>query len=502
MSIPQQRYVNINSIVSGTSAVQQRELILRIFTTNELVPTTGSSPVSGLVEFTSLGDVGDYFGDTSEEFLRATFYFNFISKTGVKADKIGYYRWADVDTAPQIFGASQTQLLADFQAITDGSFSITLGVISEDITGLNFSSDTSLEDVALRVESAIQASNGDVLFTGSTTVFNALGSQFNFVGGATGANIISVTQAPSGTDILTLLGWNLNTTVISNGIATQTITEVLQSSLNNSNNFGSFLFIPTLTLVQVTEASIWNVAPNGENNQFIYTVPVLNANAQTWSDAVNDNTGTSFTLQGVAGEFPEMSPSIIEATTDYSKSNSVQNYMFQVFDLTPTVTSNSDADFFDNLKINYYGQTQSNGIIEFYQRGVLFGGSTNPSSLNVYANEASLKSSISTAILNALLANGKISANIDGESIIYSVITGVINDSLDSGIISSGKTLTVQQEASILSLTGNPNASIAVENSGFYLTVTANPSANTIDYLLVYSKDDVVRSVTGIHSLI
>jgi hypothetical protein len=257
-----------------------------------------------------------------------------------------------------------------------------------------------------------------------------------------------------------------------------------------------------LTLVQVTEASIWNVAPNGENNQFIYTVPVLNANAQTWSDAVNDNTGTSFTLQGVAGEFPEMSPSIIEATTDYSKSNSVQNYMFQVFDLTPTVTSNSDADFFDNLKINYYGQTQSNGIIEFYQRGVLFGGSTNPSSLNVYANEASLKSSISTAILNALLANGKISANIDGESIIYSVITGVINDSLDSGIISSGKTLTVQQEASILSLTGNPNASIAVENSGFYLTVTANPSANTIDYLLVYSKDDVVRSVTGIHSLI
>ena len=64
MPIPFDRYVDITSSVGGTEVAAQRELILRLITTNPLIP-------SGTIEeFESAAEVSTYFdGDTSAEFL-------------------------------------------------------------------------------------------------------------------------------------------------------------------------------------------------------------------------------------------------------------------------------------------------------------------------------------------------------------------------------------------------------------------------------------------------
>jgi len=108
MAIAASKYVSITSAIGGTGGAAQRDLIGRLFTTNELVPT------SDVLEFTTLTDVGEYFGTSSVEYLRAQFYFGWVSKQITSARKISFARWADVATAPQIFGVEATYALATF----------------------------------------------------------------------------------------------------------------------------------------------------------------------------------------------------------------------------------------------------------------------------------------------------------------------------------------------------------------------------------------------------
>src|ERR1700755_394588 len=126
MSISIKKYVDISSSVGGTPVIQNRELIGRLNTTNPLLPT------GSVMEFTSATAVGNYFGTSSEEYKRAnsSTYFNYISKTYTKPLKISFARWADADTAPLIYGARFTTTLAEFQAISDGNFTLVLGGVS------------------------------------------------------------------------------------------------------------------------------------------------------------------------------------------------------------------------------------------------------------------------------------------------------------------------------------------------------------------------------------
>lgn len=233
---------------------------------------------------------------------------------------------------------------------------------------------------------------------------------------------------------------------------------------------------------------------------------ILSGTSITMSNAATgSNTGsyTFFTLQ-----FPEMFPMMIEAATNYNALNSVQNYEFQqVAGLTPSVSTDTDANTYDALYINYYGLTQQAGQqIAFYQQGFLQGASvsTNIIDMNAYVNEIWLKDAAGVALLNALLTLNQIPANASGTTIIYNVLQSVINQALNNGTISVGKALTVQQQSFITQQTNNPNAWYQVQNSGYYVTVVITSSNNvfTATYTLIYSKNDVVRKIVGTHTLI
>lgn len=525
MPISFNRYVNITSALGGANAVPVRSLSGRLFTDNPLLPTYNAASPSlspSLVEFTSAQAVGAYFGFTSNEYYRAQFYFGWISKNGLSPQKISYWRWTDANTAPLIYGqpsSNATALLASFQAITTGAFVLTMGSFTFTLSGLNFSADMSLAAVAATIQTAIQAeSGGGALWTGATVTFNNTTQNFNLVGGSTSANaVISVASPMSGTDITGLLGWVLGAQypagpIFSNGYQMETITTTLTNSAAYSNDFGSFLFMPTFDVAQVTEAATWN---NGQNVLYMYCVPVTDtADASTYNTALLSLNGTIVTYSPTLSpaQYPEQCPMMILAATNYEGINSVQNYMFQQFPtLTPSVTTDSLANTLDGDNTNYYGQTQESGIpISFYQRGLMSGSSvnTNIPIANIYANEQWLKAAMGAAILNLFIALPKISANTQGRAQILTVLQSIINQAINNGTISVGGLISAQQQTYITSITGDNTAWRQVQTIGYWVNVQIATIPDTIptqyeaQYTLVYKKDDVINFVTGTQILI
>ena len=499
MAISISKYVDIVSGVGGSGVVRQRDLIGRIFTGNLRVPA------DSLVEVTSAADALAYFGSTSEEYLRALFYFSWISKNITAPKKLQFARWADTAAAPRIYGARLTASLATLAAITAGTLVITAGANTASLTAIDFSGAASLAAVAALLQTAIRAATG-AQFTAATVTYDATAGAFNFVGTTAAAAPISVTVGGAG-DIATAIGWNTNA-VFSPGVDVTTLTDTLTNSADSTTNFGSFLFMPTLTTAQIVEVATWNASYNIE---FMYMVRCTDANRDELGAALIGIAGVALTLAPIATEYHEMAPMIILAATDYTRRRSVQNYMFQQFPgLTASVTSTLLSNELDDLRINYYGVTQTAGqLIAFYQRGVLGGGSTAPTDQNTYANEMWFKDAARANVLSLLLSLGTVSANAEGRGQVMAILQDVIDRALFNGVISVDKPLTAVQKLYIGELTGDELAWYQVQSTGYWLNAEVQSYVTTdgrtewkIVYTLIYSKDDAVRKVEGSHILI
>lgn len=503
MAIAFTKYVDITSFTENQSPVSTRDYISRIFTTNELLPT------NSYIEFTSLSQVGDYFGATSEEYARAAFYFGFISKSYYSPQKLAYASYVPVAVPPKIFGSRFSTTLTQFQAITNGSFNLTLGADSNDITGLDFSTATSLADVAAAIELAINAETG-VQWTAATVTYDAARGAFNFVGGDAVDAVVAVSAAGSGTNIINAIGWG-SLAIFSDGSVAMTVTETLQASADASNNFATFLFMPAtqLTIDEIVEAATWNANYN-PNISFMYLVPVLRDDIGDYNLALSGYAGTVVSEYNATSGYVEMLPGAVLAATRYDQPNSVQNYMFQQSALlSPTVSTTSDSDTLDNLGINYYGQTQTAGQqISFYQRGTVYGTESDPQFINIYANEIWLKDAMAAALLNAFLTLSQIPANTEGLQTVKSIQQPIIEQALVNKVISVGKQLTLAQKADITAISNDPAAWLQVQNFGYWYssrveTYTVGTTLNyKIVYTLIYGKDDVINKIEGQHFLI
>lgn len=92
--------------------------------------------------------------------------------------------------------------LSAFQAVTNGSFAVSIDGVSEDITALNFSTDTTLAQVAARIQTALQAvATGG--FTAATCVIS--GTQIKITSGTAGdgstVSVLAPVSPAAGVDI-------------------------------------------------------------------------------------------------------------------------------------------------------------------------------------------------------------------------------------------------------------------------------------------------------------
>lgn len=514
MPISLSRYVDITSGIGAAENVSTRNLGAMVITGNPLVPT------GTLVSFNSASEVLSYFGPNSEEYARALFYFGWVSKNITQANQLSFYNWNDdAATGSLIFGVQQQFTLATFTAITTGDFTLTLGGHTSHLTGLDFSADGSLTAVASTLQTEIRAvSAGGSAWTAATVAYVASPTQgglpqFTLTSGTTGADVISIT-AGTVTDVAGDLGWLVGA-VLSDGTAAQTITQVLAQAASINNNFGSFCFTyalaPILSTIQA--AAAWNNSTN-PNIEFMFSVAVIPANASAWETALRTTGGCTLTLMltlaaDALGAFHEMMPMMVMAATDYTQRSAAQNYMFQIFNAVPSITTDSQANIYDALLINYYGQTQTAGqFLSFYQRGVMYGTVTQPSDQNVYVNEVWLKDALGAVIMSLLLSLSQVPASKTGKALLLGVMQPIVNQAVVNGTISAGKILTQVQILYITQATGDNTAWQQVQNAGYWIGAEIVPfvvdsvTEYKAVYTLIYSKDDTVRLVTGSDILI
>lgn len=504
MSIDFRKFIDIVSGVAASAGVRTRDLIGRIFTQNTMV-----SP-DKVYEFTSPDDVGKMFGTTSEEYKRAVFYFGWVSPVISAAKKLSFARFAPAGAAPRVFGNTDVKVLATLQAITAGAITFVLDGVAVTVSGLNFAAATTLADVASVVQTALNANANPQLAT-ATVTYDATTRRFNFIGGVIAESTLALQAPGSGvTDAAAALGWyQADGALWTNGADVQTPQGAVAYVNNISDNYGSFLFLGSLTLNDHIAIAEYNAA---QNVRFMYMVKVRPNDAASWCAALLGFAGTGVTVDAITAttEYPEMVPMIIQAATDYTRRNSATNYMYKQFALTPSVTETTDAQAYDAMRANYYGQTQKAGQnISFYQDGVLMGGATAPVDMNTFSNEAWLKDFAASRLMELMLALNRISANAAGRAQVLTQLQDVVDAGLFNGVISVGKALDSTQKLFITDQTGDDLAWHQVQDIGYWLdaqmvkyVTTDGRNAYKTVYTLIYSKDDAVRKVEGTHNLI
>lgn len=484
MPIAQSKYINIISAVGGVPAVSQRELIGRIFTSNYLVPANTVVEFDGGATI-ALKGVGEYFGLTSPEYAFAEKYFGFESKKGLHPKKIGFARYLTEDVPAYVVGKSGVSL-SGLKSITNGDLELNINGSQETITGINLSSVDSLTGVASAISSAI-TSNSVVC------EYDETNGRFVFETVATGdGQTLSVAVS----DLALALGFE--SAIVSDGANQKTAVECVSGMEEISNNFFSFTFLDSLGSGDVVALAQW---ANSQNVRYMFSYTVNPTNAESTQDLVKDLDGVALTLD-IYNQNAGFMPMAAIAAIDYTRPNAVIDMMYQQFaGVEPSVDDMATANKYDAIKVNYYGATQQAGRqVAFYQNGVLQG---SISSIGVFANEAWLKDSLFTNLLNLRLGLDSLPVSQTGKSLVLNVMADTIELAKYNGVIQIGKSLNSTQKAAITEITGNVDAWMSVQSAGYWLSADIveyrenGVEKYKISYLLVYGKGDSINFIDG-----
>lgn len=244
MSIPVSSIMSVNVVVGATFPSRAGFGTLTIVTNEE-----GIGPAERIRSYGNMDGVAADYADTTEVYKAANTYFSQQPKpTSLKIAN----RFETAQSA-QLRGASSLSTdLSSLLVISDGSFTISIDGVEEEITGLDFSDgEATLQDIAATIQAALRlvAAGGYTLATCSHD-----GVRFSINSGTTGAlsTISFATSAASGTDISSLLKLNQAIATKSNGMAGETITASLNAIQDKDPDWYGFIFTKEVRdLVQI-----------------------------------------------------------------------------------------------------------------------------------------------------------------------------------------------------------------------------------------------------------
>ena len=187
-----------------------------------------SNVINGVDRFrtyTDLESVAGDFGTSAPEYLAAALYFG----QSPRPNQLMIGRWLRTATAGLIQGGILTtaeQAMANWTAITAGSFKIDIDGVTKTLSALNFSAETNLNGVAGIINAAL---------TGGTIAWD--GSRFILTSSTTGASseVGYASATGSGTDISALLKLTAATALVPvPGFAAETPVECVTELANMS----------------------------------------------------------------------------------------------------------------------------------------------------------------------------------------------------------------------------------------------------------------------------
>lgn len=257
--------------------------------------------------FTTPESVNDFFGASSEEGKAADAFFFQDPFLDNQPEEIQFGRFADGDTAALLeCGDSPENDIDTWKLVTDGEFTVTIDAGVVNVTGLDFSSVTSLDDVAAVIDTGLGV-NGSCYY---------LLDRFNFESPTTGASstitLLDTVAAPAGTDIsgsayldgdILQSPTNTGGSILSQGQVAETFADALTAIENVNNDWYALGGVKKYRDVSVTEdmadeiesrRKMFLIATNDSNtlilgNTSTFAYYVKNANYKRTGFVYHDN---------------------------------------------------------------------------------------------------------------------------------------------------------------------------------------------------------------------
>lgn len=458
MAIPAQYIVAINPrlIPAGSTDLEFNGLLL---SDNDLIPL--SSP---LLTFANADTVAEYFGEASAEAKKAKIYFLGYNNSFAKPKHLLIGRRVSASCGAYIRGGKYTGTLSDLKAITTGTLNISINSTDIALSGLDFSSATSLSDVASAIQTAVQ-----VDLASATCTYSSVTKAFTISSPSTGGNETITYATGTVADALNMtaeLG-----AVLSQGSDALGIDENMALLTDVSQNWVTFTTLYEATNDEHLGLSAWASAQRIEYCYVGWTADAnllvqgsTNSIADLIKDAeygatalVYDNVDVAIFVLGAV------------ASVNWERYQGTINYAFKKVDgVGATVNSQTDADLLLGKGVSFVGNfaTRNDNFVFFYN-GKMFGDYT---WLDTFINTIWLKNVMQVSIMNGLSGAGRVPYNDQGYTLIRAWMQDPINRALNNGTIDRGVVLSETQKAQVYQETG-VDLSAELYTNGYALLV-------------------------------
>lgn len=273
MTLPISSIVDVNVSISptvpakagfGTAAIVSPEATL-----------AGSEQVERIAYYSLLSELADVFAITSETYKCAEAYFS-QSPSPSQIAVIAQYA---AGSSARLFGGTPLDVIATWNAITDGSFEADISDTVIDVTGMDFSAAVTMNDVADVMEVALKAASGFYIL--STVVYNAAENRFDIDSGVFGGAIGFFNTAATGTDIVANAAFDAaNGATLQQGVLAENEVTALSSAETVSNDWYGVLMLKSVR----DSSIILDVAAWAESRIKLFSASTNNPASMTIGD--------------------------------------------------------------------------------------------------------------------------------------------------------------------------------------------------------------------------
>lgn len=442
------------------------------------------APADTLLKFYDAASVGDYFGTASDDYKAANVYFGGYNNSFLKPTAVFFYRANTTAIAPfvrsQAFEAGTVDdLLTALKAISEGTFTASIGSAPVSLTKVDFSAVTSISQACETLQTAIRAAAEVEAVSGATVSWNPVLRAFTVTAGATGAEVSLSDIAGTVADAMHLSkGF---APVVSEGADAANYTDIMTDVTDHTQNFVTYSTVKEVTGKEDALALAgWANTQYNAGNQYLYVF---------WSnDAALKTTEASDTIaaaiaaaeyNGTTGIYGDVRyPAFLMGTAasiDWDRLNGAITTAFKAQSgLEANVTVKKDAANLLANGVNFMGNYASrNDNFILFQNGQMFGAWK---WIDTYLNSTWLNNALQVQIMAGLELAGRVPYNEVGYSKIRAWCQDVIDRGVNNGVIDRGVNLSQTQINELINEAGK-DISADLYANGYVLQIvdaTAN----------------------------
>lgn len=470
MTIPAQK---LASVIPGVVAIGGAALAL-----SGLILTSDTSvPIGTVSQFSTAAAVASFFGSASAEAGLAAIYFAGYDGSTAKPGVLLFSQYATASVSAYLRGGSLAAMtLAQLQAVTAGTMSVTVDGSVKTSSSINLSGATSFSNAATIMTTAFS--------TGPVITYDAQRAAFVATSGTTGATS-TITFATGA--IATALNMTQATgAVTSQGAAASTPAAAMNAIVAKALNWASFMTVFEPVTADKLSFATWasqqsdrfaymawdtdiNAAVSGNSTAFgpqVLALGLSDTVALSADPAMAATLGV--TMQSLVRPLAALAMSYM-ASIDFSRTNGRTTFAFR--SQGGIVAGVGDTNIADILKANgynYYGNYATAQLsYNFMQPGQISG---RFAWLDSFANEVWMNAKFQNALLAYLASAGSIPYNVDGYGAIETVLQSPISDALRFGAIRANTVLSGSQITSVNSSAGKTIDTV-LASRGWYLNV-------------------------------